>query len=400
MSILEVLFRSIPKEIRLTKPFITWFELEYIGEIPDNLLMRQCNDASKAVADVLINRYPNVSSISTTMLYPHEFFQKLIVELVVGYDKQLTKYANDMPTAFPYTLTAPKLVELDLIFYCDSSYQNLPTIRPRSLRKITIDLDQIPFSWDMFRVGNVSEAIVFNNLVDLSITDVHEDSNADSMAIENNLDLEFPKLERLHTKTCTLTRKTIQAMMSHGLKWLHCEGSFIDASQLCKQPLGSLHTLILDWVGELYPEETDDDFVSLSNEIFNKTDGIEHVQFEISSVNIAISMDGIDWPYLTHLSLSFMIPFKELFDMLPKVPNLVQLDMAVYDCDDDVFDETIELLTNIKNHYPIPSSSKIKTMCLTISHSIMRRGPCNKNSFGGVFENLKWYLPQLKNIDF
>ncbi|KAJ2473970.1 hypothetical protein IWW56_005906, partial [Coemansia sp. RSA 2131] len=51
MSILEVLFRDMPKEIRLTKPFIKWFELEYIDEIPDNLLMRQCHDASKAVAD-------------------------------------------------------------------------------------------------------------------------------------------------------------------------------------------------------------------------------------------------------------------------------------------------------------------------------------------------------------
>ncbi|KAJ1761196.1 hypothetical protein LPJ54_006006, partial [Coemansia sp. RSA 1824] len=198
MSILEALFCGLPEEIRLTKPFIMWFELEYIDETPDSLLMRQCHDASKAVADALINRYPNVSSISTAMLYPHEFFQKLIVELVVGYDKQLTKYVNDMPTAFPYTLTAPKLVELDLTFYCVSEY-DLPTICPRSPRKIRIDLDQIPFSWDMFRVGNVSETIVFDNLVDLSITDVYEDSDAGNMAIANNLDLEFPKLERLHT---------------------------------------------------------------------------------------------------------------------------------------------------------------------------------------------------------
>ncbi|KAJ2531977.1 hypothetical protein IWW43_003444 [Coemansia sp. RSA 1935] len=397
MSILEALFCGLPEEIRLTKPFIMWFELEYIDETPDSLLMRQCHDASKAVADALINRYPNVSSISTTMLYPHEFFQKLIVELVVGYDKQLTKYVNDMPTAFPYTLTAPKLVELDLTFYCVSEY-DLPTICPRSPRKIRIDLDQIPFSWDMFRVGNVSETIVFDNLVDLSITDVYEDSDAGNMTIANNLDLEFPKLERLHTNNSSLTRKVAQAMMSHGLKWLHCEGSIISASQLCKQPLGTLDTLILVWVGEVYSEEFDD-FVPLTNEIFNKTSGIEFVRCEISKINISEIMDRVDWPYLTHLMLGFNIPFNVLLDMLPKVPNLVHLEIDICGCDKNVLDETTELLTNIKEHYPIPSSSKIETLCLNISHSIMRWKFCNKMSFGGVFENLKWYLPQLKTID-
>ncbi|KAJ2131013.1 hypothetical protein IW136_005416, partial [Coemansia sp. RSA 678] len=90
ISILQALFYDLPEGIKLTKPFIKWFELEYIGTEPNNRVENRCYAASIAAADILINKYPNVSSINVMVLNPNEFFQKLIVELAIEYDEQLT----------------------------------------------------------------------------------------------------------------------------------------------------------------------------------------------------------------------------------------------------------------------------------------------------------------------
>ncbi|KAJ2291368.1 hypothetical protein IW139_004681, partial [Coemansia sp. RSA 353] len=100
------------------------------------------------------------------MVEPYGFMQKLILDLAVGYDTQLTKFVCSMPARFPYTLTAPNIIELDLRLY-HFLEPNFPTISPRSLRKMNLVLENQLFSWDMFRVGNESEAIIFDNLVDL-----------------------------------------------------------------------------------------------------------------------------------------------------------------------------------------------------------------------------------------
>ncbi|KAJ2499986.1 hypothetical protein GGH96_003097 [Coemansia sp. RSA 1972] len=398
VSILQALFHNMPEGIKLTEPFIKWFELEYIGTEPNTRVENQCYAASDAAADILLSKYPNVSNISTLVLDPHDFFQKLIVELAVGYDKQLTKFVSTMPASFPYTLTAPNLVDLDLRFG-SSSHQNLPTIFPQSLRRINISLENVPFSWDVFCADMESEAIKFNNLVDLSITGVVQVSGTDNVMNANNLDLVFPKLKRLYLENVNLTRKDAEAIMGHGLKRFSYVGSIISASQLCKQPLRNLNTLNLVWLEKQYSEEADD-FVSLTNEIFNKTDGIEHVHCEIRSAYYDWNMVGIDWPYLTHLSLGFMMPFKELFDMLPKVPNLVCLEVNITKCIDREFAEATEFLTNIKKHYPAPSSSKITTLCLAVEHDKECLESCCPMLFGGAIENLKWYWPQLKDIIF
>ncbi|KAJ2501179.1 hypothetical protein GGH96_002099 [Coemansia sp. RSA 1972] len=393
---MRALFRGLPEEIKLIKPFVKLYELELMDTEPIDHAESQCYAASHEAAHVLINKYSNISSISTTALDPHEFFQKLIAELAVGYDKQLTKFASSMPATFPYTLLAPNLVELDLRFWASLDII-FPTISPRSLRKISIALDKHPFSWDMFHVGNVSEAIVFDNLVDLSISGMARDLDDGNAVIAHGLDLVFPKLERLSLSNISITRKDAQAMMAHGLRRLRCKGSIITASQLCKHPLGNLDNLYLSWVEEPYPEEADD-FILLANEIFNKTEGIGHVQLEIRYANFAGSMDGVDWPYLTHLSLSFTMPFKALFDILPNVPNLVQLDMIIGSYDEHVLDETTELLINIKKHYSTPSSSKIKTLRLADERAVSRQESFFQPQFRKALENLKWYWPQLKDI--
>ncbi|KAJ1803281.1 hypothetical protein LPJ77_005327, partial [Coemansia sp. RSA 2523] len=155
--------------------------------------------------------------ISVMVLNPNEYFQKLIVELAIEYDNQLTKFVCKMPATYPYTLTAPNLVELDLGLSCDIDY-NLPTIFPQSLQRINLSLDDVQFSWDMFRIGKESKAIVFDSLVDLSITDTIQDLDAGNVMHANDFDLAFPKLERLHLENTSLTRKDAQAMMGHGLK--------------------------------------------------------------------------------------------------------------------------------------------------------------------------------------
>ncbi|KAJ2721240.1 hypothetical protein H4S00_003023 [Coemansia sp. D1744] len=330
------------------------------------------------------------------MVKSHEFMQKLILDLAVGYDKQLSKFVCSMPVRFPYTLTAPNLIELDLTlgFSLD---QNLPTICPGLLRKINLVLNRQLFSWDMFRIGNEPKPIVFNNLVDLSVTYVVQNEIADDMLNANNIELVFPSLERLYLENCMLARKNAQAMMSHGLKELHIEGSIVAASQLCEQPLRNLDRLDVIWVERHYCEEAAN-FVTLANDIFNKTDGIEHVYCKMRSMRYTERMNDVDWPYLTHLSLNFMIPFKELFVMLPKVPNLVCLDMNIGHWGESKITEAIELLTNIKEHYPTPSSSKIKTLHLVDNYAVMHQELYRELSFVRAIENLKWYWPQLNNI--
>ncbi|KAJ1852152.1 hypothetical protein GGH12_003476, partial [Coemansia sp. RSA 1822] len=251
--------------------------------------------------------------------------------------------------------------------------------------------------WKMFRIDKKFKTIVFENLEDLSIIDAVKNGVGDMIA--NNLNLEFPKLEKLYLANICLTGKDMQAIMGHGLKQFHHEGSIIAASNMCKQPLGTLDELHLLWEGGLYPYEADN-FVPLTNEIFNKTDGIGYVHCEIRSVNFAESMVGIDWPYLTHLSLGFMMSFKALFDMVPNVPNLVYLDMNVGGHYMNELVNATELLTNIKEHYPEPSSSKIETLCLVGKHGPSCSYPCCRQPFREAIENLKWYWPQLKNIDF
>ncbi|KAJ2474986.1 hypothetical protein IWW56_005625 [Coemansia sp. RSA 2131] len=214
----------------------------------------------------------------------------------------------------------------------------------------------------------------------------------------NDLDLVFPKLERLYLENISLTKKDAEAIMGHGLKRFSYVGSIIAASQLYKQPLGNLDELYLSWLGGRYPDEADD-FVLLANEVFNKMDGIEYVCCEIYTPNYARSMVGIDWLYLTHLSMSFTMSFKDLFNMLPKVPNLVYLDMNIGYCSNDEFAEDTELLTNIKKHYPELSSSKITTLHIAVEHdALCEQSSCQK-SLNEAIENLKWYWPQLKDID-
>ncbi|KAJ2566574.1 hypothetical protein GGH12_000728 [Coemansia sp. RSA 1822] len=481
-SVLQALFRGLPEEVKIIEPFAQMVDLVHMGMIRDNIMLDECLAAFKSATDVLINKYPNVNSIIAMPAQPHEVFQKLIVDLAVGYDKQLTKFVCDMPVTVPYTLLAPNLVELDLRFI-HSWTLKFPTIYPRSLRKIDIVFEDVSIDWDVFHVDKESKAIVFDNLtdlsikgdayilelrnvtnandldlkfpnlerlfllvmgdsdeeesnfsdeeavtdsggsdwesvsswdvfcadmkseaiefnslVDLSITGVVQVSGANNVMNANDLDLVFPKLERLYLENISLTGKDAEAIMGHGLKRFSYVGSIIAASHLCKQPLRNLDTLILVWVEKQYSEEADD-FVTLTNEIFNKTDGIEHVHCEIRSAYYDWSMVGIDWPYLTHLSLGFMISFKELFDMLPKVPNLVFLNVDITKCIDHEFAEATELLTNIKKHYPAPSSSKIKTLRLVDENISLRSNSCCKHTFGGVIENLKWYWPQLRKID-
>ncbi|KAJ2834151.1 hypothetical protein J3B01_004095 [Coemansia erecta] len=383
---------------RIIKPFTVMVDLVCFGMIRDTIMLDECRVAFKSAIDIMISKYPNVSSIIAMPTQPHEFFQKLILELAVGYDKQLAKYVCSMPTTVPYTLLAPNLVELDLRFI-HSWTLKFPTIYPRSLRKIDIMFQDVSIDWDVFRVDKESKTIVFDNLTDLSITGDSYIPELRDVANANNLDLKFPNLERLFLSSCNLTKKDGQALMSHKLNWLHFEGSFIAASQLCKQPLRKLDTLFLAWLGLQHPEETDD-FISLANEIFNKTDGIKHVQCEICSESGVKNVDGVDWPYLTHLSLAFMMPFKDLFDMLPKVPNLVHLDILINNCSDNELTEATEFLANIKKHYPAPSSSKIKSLRLIDENTALHSYSRCKQTFGGVIEDLKWYCPQLRDIKF
>ncbi|KAJ2123710.1 hypothetical protein IW147_002303 [Coemansia sp. RSA 720] len=397
-SVLQALFRGLPEEVEIIEPFAQMVDLVHMGMIRDNIMLDECRAAFKSATDVLINKYPNVNSIIAMPAQPHEVFQKLIVDLAVGYDKQLTKFVCDMPVTVPYTLLAPNLVELDLRFI-HSWTLKFPTIYPRSLRKIDIVFEDVSIDWDVFHVDKESKAIVFDNLTDLSIKGDAYILELRNVTNANDLDLKFPNLERLFLSTCNLTRKDAQAIMSHKLNWLHFEGSFIAASQLCKQPLGNLDKLFLVWLGVHHPEEADD-FISLANEIFNKTNDIGYVHCEICSADGVRNTDGVDWPYLTHLSLAFMMPFKDLFNMLPKVPNLVHLDILINNCSDNELTEATELLTNIKEHYPTPSSSKIKTLRLIDENSALHSYSRCKQTFGGVIENLKWYWPQLRDIKF
>ncbi|KAJ2499983.1 hypothetical protein GGH96_003094 [Coemansia sp. RSA 1972] len=397
MAILQAMFHGLPEEIELTGPFIKWSELVYRHSMGSNILTRQCHTALETGANTLVNKYPNVSSISHVTLTPHEFMQKMIAELAVGYDKQLTEFNCEMPAIFPYTLLAPNLVDLDLRLYT-SSNPNLPAICPRSLRKIKLIIDTHLFSWDMFCADMESEAIVFDNLEELSIIDAVQNGVEGDM-IANNLNLEFPKLEKLYLANICLTGKDVQAIMGHELQQFHYEGSIIAASNMCKQPLGNLDKLYLQWERELYLDEADN-FVPLTNEIFNKMNGIGYVHYEISSVDFAESVDGIDWPYLTHLSLTFMMPFNKLFGMVSNVPNLVYLDMNVGGYYRNELVEATKFLTDIKEHYPEPSSSKIETLCLAGQHGPSCSFPCCQQPFRKAIENLKWYWPQLKDIEF
>ncbi|KAJ2544963.1 hypothetical protein GGF49_000873 [Coemansia sp. RSA 1853] len=164
ISIIQTLFSGLPEETNLTEPFTKWHELENAGTVPSNDAQSRCYAASKAAANVLIHKFPNVSSMFAVMTDPHEFLQKLIVELAVGYDKKLTKFVCEIPPMFPYTLSAPNVVELGLRVL-SSSHQNLPTICPRSLRKINLVVERQPFSWDMFRIDTESKTIAFDNLL-------------------------------------------------------------------------------------------------------------------------------------------------------------------------------------------------------------------------------------------
>ncbi|KAJ2499098.1 hypothetical protein GGH96_003758 [Coemansia sp. RSA 1972] len=312
---------DLPGDDKIIKPFTKWYELEYMDVVSSNDAQNICHVASKAAADTLVYKFSNVSSINAMVFHSHKFFQRLNVELAVGYDKQLTIFDCAMPATFPYTLTAPNLIDLDLGLSCAIDY-NLPTICPQLLRKIDIHFYDVSFDWDVFHVDKESEVIVFNNLVYLSITGNSVHPRIRNVPITNDLDLVFPNLEQLHLKNISLSNKDAEALVGRWLKQLRFQGSIIAASQLCKQPLGNLDELNLSWLGGQYPQEADD-FVSLANEIFNKTDGIENVHCELYTPNFARKMVGIDWPYLTHLSMSFIMPFKELFAILQNVPSLV-----------------------------------------------------------------------------
>ncbi|KAJ2206056.1 hypothetical protein EV180_007167, partial [Coemansia sp. RSA 518] len=90
ISILEALFQDLLGNDKLTEPFNEWFDLEYMDAVSDNQAEGECYAVIKAATDAFINKYPNISSINAVMINPHEFMQKMIVELAVGYDKQLT----------------------------------------------------------------------------------------------------------------------------------------------------------------------------------------------------------------------------------------------------------------------------------------------------------------------
>ncbi|KAJ2666291.1 hypothetical protein IW148_001009 [Coemansia sp. RSA 1199] len=264
-SVLQALLRGLPEEVEIIEPFAQMVDLVHMGMIRDNIMLDECRAAFKSATDVLINKYPNVNSIIAMPAQPHEVFQKLIVDLAVGYDKQLTKFVCDMPVTVPYTLLAPNLVELDLRFI-HSWTLKFPTIYPRSLRKIDIVFEDVSIDWDVFHVDKESKAIVFDNLTDLSIKGDAYILELRNVTNANDLDLKFPNLERL----------------------------FLD------------------------------------NELTEAT----------------------------------------------------------------------EFLENIKEHYPTPSSSKIKTLRLIDENSALHSYSRCKQTFGGVIENLKWYWPQLRDIKF
>ncbi|KAJ2500360.1 hypothetical protein GGH96_002776 [Coemansia sp. RSA 1972] len=271
ISLMQALFYDLPYT-NLSKPFTTWYELECTGTEPSKSVVDQRQNACEAAARILLNKYPNVSSISALTLILHEYFQKLIVALAVGYKQQLAEFACAMPATIPYTLSAPNLRDLYLDI-CNTPDPNLPNICPTSLEKINLVLDHELFSWDMFCADIKAEAIVFDNLVDLSITDMVQNGIADDEIIANDSGLVFPKLKRLYLKNIFLSANNAQAIMGRNLKRFTYVGSIVAASQLYSQPYVKLNELYMIWLGDLYYEEVED-FILLANEIFNKTNSI------------------------------------------------------------------------------------------------------------------------------
>ncbi|KAJ2610943.1 hypothetical protein H4S08_003389 [Coemansia sp. RSA 1365] len=203
--------------------------------------------------------------------------------------------------------------------------------------------------------------------------------------------LEFPKLNNLIIDHTLLNSAERQSLLRAPLKRINYHGLLKDLLVLCRQNISGLDELSLKLAFKK-DRGPDASFIGSINELFRKTENIKVVHWEIDSNIFRFDTNRINWPHLTHLTIRTAIKIDMLFKIIAAVPNLNYLSLHLFTATENAMEEDAMFLDNLKQAYPVPSASEIKTLALHYSRFM-------SHEYVAFLQNkLQWFLPLLENV--
>ncbi|KAJ2160591.1 hypothetical protein GGF46_002133 [Coemansia sp. RSA 552] len=400
MKIVEALSITMSEcaEIQSLRVWLTMYA--HGRDIHQDVVVR-CREAAVQIAAAVFRRLPRVAAVSADMYYSGTLKLELMRALIGCYSGQLTNLDCRCPAYFDEDKEIVGLVDLHMQLRPVTRYHaELPLVNPARLRRVRLVLSNIEFGWDMFcSDGEQRVRVEFNRLEQLYLeVDGRMYGAEEGPVVPRDFnyggwELAFPRLTDLTVRNLVISPADAEGLFvgAPRLRRLHYRGPVGSALLLCKQDgVGRLEELVLDLEPDGVPEPVDG-----VNAIFRRTHGIGIVRGIICwPQQVTINTRAIDWPYLTHLSISAKIRLDELLVAMQAMPNLVELEADICVSSQQQHTEAAVgcLVGRLKD-------MRQGLSCCKLEKLVLRYDARASEPLNDAIRSLALYMPQLRTIN-
>ncbi|KAJ1830392.1 hypothetical protein IWW55_000575 [Coemansia sp. RSA 2706] len=346
----------------------------------------KCRRAIKKFAWRTAIALPNVKTLDLSVNECHEYVLMYAAELINYYGKQLVSLKLFCAERISGPIALPRLERLSIMFHPINRPLSF-TVDPHSLNSIDIIATNLDFFWRAF-TRDPDGALRFPNLKTLSFNypDIsrrgHEERNYEAPP-----SVLFPKLERLVIRGYDENIRDFKLFVCPSLTSIEICGRWATVLELCKQltvPLDLLQ-LTIDPMSRARIVDCIEDM----NTLFQSIRNIKVVDCLID-LDLQIDLSILYWPNLTHLVLRVDNNLANVLNVLPRIPDLVYLEIEFVSYDAVEIAETIDTLNHLKRTGFPPVESNVKSL------HIVYFSDSHMEEFVHAAQNLRCSLPNLK----
>ncbi|PIA13628.1 hypothetical protein COEREDRAFT_83335 [Coemansia reversa NRRL 1564] len=360
----------------------------------------QAREIAAELVLALAKRMPNISNLTIEVSKSHNVLSEFATLLTHRFVGQLTKLKYSGMAHIPTSsLVECRVADLQLsINIDDDRTQPSILVYPKTLCKLSLQIDKCNTRWNFFSqssdVSNKNN--VFDNLTTLRLAgDKFKYCWTDEAYLRSESvklpQLEFPKLNYLIIDHTSLNSAERQSLLRAPLKQINYHGLLKDLLVLCRQDISGLDELSLK-LSFKKDRGPDASFIGSINELFKNIGNIKVVHWEIDSNIFCFDINRINWPHLTHLTIRTAIRIDMLFKIIDAVPNLNHLSLHLFTATENAMEKDAVFLDNLKQDYPVPSASKIKTLTLHYSRFM-------SHEYVAFLQiKIQWFLPLLETV--
>ncbi|KAJ2679304.1 hypothetical protein GGI25_001660 [Coemansia spiralis] len=257
--------------------------------------------------------------------------------LVEMLSQKITILKASIPLVLGRSLVLEKIVDLAINLQSEAA-QFLPQIYLATLSKLYIYNVPNRLAWNDFLGNPEPGKICFANLksftlifdkVTSSISDLHTNQKT-GVRIPDNLNFVFPKLIELRVENCINVFPAMHiSNCTPSLKTLHLGTSFEAIEYVPKMNIKSLDKLSV--AVDCKENCTEDSFYKVTNHLYGNVKTKSLAMLFILRLPFDIDLLRINWPNITDLGLGNYIDYFVLQQLLPRLPNLLSIE--VWDVD-------------------------------------------------------------------